>query len=125
MPSLRKKFIISRNFSSVSTLLLFLRKVASVAVVTLSFSAYRGRLDVSKSTGLSVFCNSLNISSPLTSTIIGLSAVFSGLYGSAQQRQLYSSPGCPPSGGICQLKILPSRSACFPRTLSSFSVRQI
>lgn len=43
---------------------------------------------MSKSTGLSVFCNSLNISSPLTSTIIGLSAVFSGLYCSAQQRQL-------------------------------------
>ena len=57
-------------------------------MVTLSFSAYCGRLDVSKSTGLSVFCNSLNISSPLTSTIIGLSAVFSGLYCSAQQRQL-------------------------------------
>lgn len=52
------------------------------------YSKYCGRLDVSKSTGLSVFCNSLNISSPLTSTIIGLSAVFSGLYCSAQQRQL-------------------------------------
>ncbi len=45
--------------------------------------------------------------------------------GSAQHRQLWSSPGYPPDGGLSHEKTSPSGLACSDQTLSSRLVRQM